>query len=223
MVQNIIHQSCFGVTAKGEALNYFFSIHKKEERPLFFIGGVHGDEPEGVVLAKNLLSWLQKNNTDELNSWLLVPCLNVDGYKSNQRTNSRGVDLNRNFPSHDWSSDHKAPRYYPGPYPKSEIETQMIVRLIEEYRPRCIVHFHSWEPCVVYTGPEGKKFADIVAETTGYRVSEDIGYPTPGSLGQYGWLNCKIPVICVEEKENSDLDSIWPRFQSGLISLLRQK
>lgn len=210
------------MTAKGQHLEYYTSI-SENEKPLLFIGGVHGDEPEGVELSTKLLSWLQKNNTEKVRSWILVPCLNKDGYSTGQRINGRGVDLNRNFPSPDWTAEAKAPRYYPGPYPESEIETQLVTFLIETYKPECVVHFHSWEPCVVYTGHLGLNFAQTIAEGTGYRVAEDIGYPTPGSLGQYAWLVHQIPVVCVEEKENSPLDPIWPRFQSGLISLLCRK
>jgi hypothetical protein len=181
---------------------------------------VHGDEPEGVELAKKFLDWLQKNNKPHLHSWILIPCLNPDGFEKNERTNAHGVDLNRNFPSRDWSSHAKAPRYYPGPGPASEPEVLAVVKLIKEKKPRAIFHFHSWEPCVVYTGAPGKAWAELVAEEVGYEAREDIGYPTPGSLGQYGWLEHQTPVICVEEQEHIELSTIWPRFGSGLQRVL---
>jgi hypothetical protein len=184
---------------------------------------VHGDEPEGVELAQKFLSWLQKNNNEDFHSWVLIPCLNVDGFSKNERTNGNGVDLNRNFPSSDWSPFVKAPRYNPGASPGSEPEVTALVELIQKQKPQAIFHFHSWEPCVVYTGTPGKPWAERVAGTSGYQVREDIGYPTPGSLGQYGWFDQQIPVICIEEQEKIELQKVWPHFSSGLQNVVRRK
>ncbi|PIS11628.1 MAG: DUF2817 domain-containing protein, partial [Bdellovibrio sp. CG10_big_fil_rev_8_21_14_0_10_47_8] len=190
-------------------------------RPLLFIGGVHGDEPEGVELAQQLLSWLQKNNNETFLSWFLIPCLNVDGFSRHERTNGHGVDLNRNFPSQDWSALFKAPRYFPGDSPASEPEVQALVQLIQEKKPQVIFHFHSWEPCVVYTGAPGRAWAQLAAGDSGYTVREDIGYPTPGSLGQYGWMEHQTPVVCIEEQEHSDLALVWPHFKKGLQAVVK--
>lgn len=229
MQGKIFHQTSWALTAQGSPIELYKKSHTLSsfsERPLLFIGGVHGDEPEGVHLAQQLLIWLkEKESTSpkETRPWLLIPCINPDGYSQKQRTNGNGVDLNRNFPSRDWNSEAKAPRYYPGPSPGSEHEVQALVKLIEDEKPQLIVHFHSWEPCVVYTGHPGQRAAEILASGTGYEFREDIGYPTPGSLGQYGWLEHQTPVICIEEQEHIDLNSIWPRFKPGLEMLLTRR
>lgn len=215
----VLHQTSWATSALGNPIEMLCAENSNNSN-ILFIGGVHGDEPEGVELGLKFKDWLQKNNNSSLCSWTLIPCLNPDGYLKNQRTNGNGVDLNRNFPSFDWSSEHKAPRYFPGASPASEPEVKAVVNLIQQKKPQLIVHFHSWEPCVVYTGSPGKKWADIIAQHCGYISREDIGYPTPGSLGQYGWLEQQIPVICIEEQEHIDLSTVWPRFASGLQSLL---
>lgn len=227
MQAKIYHQTSWARSSRGTPLELYKKTHKRDLKatgPILFVGGVHGDEPEGVRLAQEFLRWLQKTEDETskkiLHSWLLIPCLNVDGYLRNERTNDNGVDLNRNFPSHDWNSEAKAPRYYPGPHRGSEAETQAIVQLIEAEKPKLIVHFHSWEPCVVYTGRPAKEASTILAGNTGYEVREDIGYPTPGSLGQYGWLDHKIPVICIEEQERIPLDHVWSHFEGGLTQLM---
>lgn len=229
MQGKIFHLTSWATTERGTPLELYKKTHSSEpqsERPILFIGGVHGDEPEGVRLASELLAWLQheeSQNSEKIRPWILIPCLNPDGYSKNQRTNAAGIDLNRNFPSKDWSPDAKAPRYYPGPSPGSEKEVQALVKLIEDEKPQLIVHFHSWEPCVVYTGAPGKAAAEILASGTDYECREDIGYPTPGSLGQYGWMEHQIPVICIEEQEHIALDKVWPHFKKGLTTLLMGK
>lgn len=233
MSDKIFHQTSWALTATGRPLELYkkahtLAHHAPTEKPILFIGGVHGDEPEGVRLAHDFLQWLleeeklvsQTHGRPRLRPWMLIPCLNADGFHANQRTNSRGVDLNRNFPSSDWNSHMKAPRYYPGPKAGSERETQALIQLIEDEKPQLIVHFHSWEPCIVYTGAQGRRAAEILGEQTGYEVREDIGYPTPGSLGQYAGADKKIPVICIEAQEKSDLATIWPRFSHGLKKLM---
>ncbi|UOF00841.1 DUF2817 domain-containing protein [Bdellovibrio reynosensis] len=229
MQGKIFHQTSWAKTTLGTPIELYKKSHSLEgynEAPLLFIGGVHGDEPEGVRLAEEFLAWLLQQETEEpekIRPWILIPCINPDGYSKKQRTNGNGVDLNRNFPCRDWSSEAKAPRYYPGPSPGSEVEVQALVKLIEDEKPQIIVHFHSWEPCVVYTGAPGKEAAETLATGTGYECREDIGYPTPGSLGQYGWLEHKIPVICIEEQENIDLNLVWPHFKQGLELLVKVK
>lgn len=229
MQGKIFHLTSWAKTALETPIRMYKKTHTSDtfsEQPILFIGGVHGDEPEGVRLAEDFLKWLQQEetqNSEKIRPWILIPCINPDGYSQNQRTNSQGVDLNRNFPCQDWSPEAKAPRYFPGPSPGSELEVQALVKLIEDERPQLIVHFHSWEPCVVYTGEPGKVAAEILATGSGYQAREDIGYPTPGSLGQYGWIEHQIPVVCIEEQEHISLDRVWPHFKIGLEALIKRK
>lgn len=204
------------------------------QNPILLMGGIHGDEPEGVRLAEDTLVWLKgraSSDTDYSGDracapWILIPCLNVDGIARKSRVNSRGVDLNRNYPSKDWSavttlgSTTDASRYFPGPSAGSEPEIQGVVELIEKYEPRLIVHCHSWKPCIVGTGAAAKLDSERLAQSSGYELVEDIGYPTPGSLGSYGWHDKQIPVICIEEQDGlKDLAQIWPRFRKGMTAI----
>lgn len=221
MQNQIIHQSSWALSANGQALPLYKKAHTVEDRlHILLVGGVHGDEPEGVHLAANLLEWLQSQDQNKLHNWMLIPNFNPDGFYARQRTNANGVDLNRNFPSRDWSSESKGPRYYPGPSAGSEPETQALVQLLQQHRFDVIVHFHSWEPCVVYTGSSGRPFAETLGSGSPYEVREDIGYPTPGSLGQYGWLEHATPVVCIEAQEGDSPENVWKLFAPGLKKLL---
>lgn len=221
MSSSYFHQSSWALSAKGQSID-LYGQSPDSTGDLVFIGGMHGDEPEGVRLATELLNWLQKNHkTEDLHPWTLITDINPDGAALNQRTNANGVDLNRNFPTSDWQASSSPSRYYSGPMAGSEPETQAICKLIQLKKPKLILHFHSWEPCIVYTGEPGKAWAQMLSPSSVYPVKEDIGYPTPGSLGNYGWHNCKIPVICIEEQEKSDLSLVWPHFGNVLIKLLR--
>jgi hypothetical protein len=228
-VADIQHWPHWGKTAFGSFIELYASpeFHwSQNTNPILFFGGVHGDEPEGVALAQATLSWLTQYHQEDGNTplcpWLLIPCLNPDGYKAKKRVNGRGVDLNRNYPASNWSPQSEQNRYWPGPNGGSEPETQIIVQIIQQERPRLIIHCHSWEPCIVVTGPPGNHDARRLAEASGYTLQEHIGYPTPGSLSHYGWHDHQIPVICIEEQELlTDLTQSWPRFKKGIQAIFR--
>lgn len=189
------------------------------QNPILLMGGIHGDEPEGVRLASDTLEWLkrQAKSRQNLAPWVVIPCLNVDGYANGTRVNGRGVDLNRNYPSKDWSPEHEKERYFPGPGPGSEPEIQCVVELIQTLRPRLLIHCHSWEPCIIATGDSAHADGARLAANSGYELRGEIGYPTPGSLSRYGWHDNQIPVICIEERHyTEDLSTIWPRFEIAM-------
>lgn len=188
---------------------------------LLFIGGVHGDEPEGVRLANELLAYLGRISTEI--DWVLIPCLNPDGIAKTQRTNANGVDLNRNYPASSWSPEYSKDRYYPGPQASSEPEIKALVDLVNQIQPKIITHFHSWEPCIVYAGEAAKSMATEFHLSSGYELKEDIGYPCPGSLSEWAWKDLKIPVICIEEQEHIPLDKVWPNFQTAFKKILEKR
>ena len=68
---------------------------------ILVIGCFHGDEPQGKYLIEEYLKQTPNTNL------LFIPCLNDYGFKHNVRTNSNGVDLNRNFPTKNWIKSKK--------------------------------------------------------------------------------------------------------------------
>ena len=213
----------WGLSALGQKIPLFYAPKlswPQLKNPLLLIGGMHGDEPEGVALAESCKTWLENEPKVHHSPWILIPCINPDGYHKNLRTNGHGVDLNRNFPSHNWSPEAKAPRYSPGPKANSEPEIQALSDLILQTRPRLIIHFHSWKPCIVCTGKPARPFAQFLAASSKFAIVDDIGYPTPGSLSQFAWHDHQIPVICTEDEEHRNPNLPWQRFGEGLKKII---
>ncbi len=73
-----------------------FKTEIKASKYLYLIGGVHGDEVEGVYVLKELFQWLKNEHSLKDLPMIVLPILNVDGYRSNSRVNAHLVDLNRN-------------------------------------------------------------------------------------------------------------------------------
>ncbi len=184
----------------------------KAPKYLYLIGGVHGDEVEGVYVLKELFEWLKvEHNLKDL-PMIVIPILNVDGYKNQTRVNAHSVDLNRNLPTKDWTTAHTKPRYNPGPKPLSEPENQFLVKLFDKYRPGMIISFHTWKPILNYNG-DCKDVAEFMSGFNKYEIDSDIGYPTPGSLGTFAVEKYHSPVLTFEcpelKKHRETLKEIW--------------
>lgn len=171
---------------------------------VLILGGVHGDEPEGVAAGFGLLRSFMEGF--EYNLHLsLVPALNLDGVLDKSRTNGNGVDLNRNLPTKDWTPEARAPRYFPGTSAGSEPENRAIMSFLEKHKPQLILSLHSWFP-VLNTNGDCRPEAEVIQRWTGYRIDDDIGYPTPGSLGTYAGLERHIPTLTYEIERDIPLD-----------------
>jgi len=173
---------------------------------ILVLGGVHGDEPEGVVAAQKLLEICWKSFAYKLNL-TLVPQFNLDGILKGTRGNARGVDLNRNLPTKDWSPEAKSERYFPGSKALSESENEGLVTFIETHPLEFILTLHSWFP-VLNTNGDCNAAAAIIAARTGYRIDPEIGYPTPGSLGTYAGIEGRCPTLTYEIERDLDFASI---------------
>ena len=185
---------------------------------VLILGGVHGDEPEGNYIALGLLKkWIQ--SFPYKLQVHLVPCFNIEGSLTAQRTNANKVDLNRNLPTKNWTSQFEKERYYPGAKACSERENKHLVEWINNKQLKLILSLHSWNP-MINTNGNCQPEASILAKEVNYKITDDIGYPTPGSLGDYCGLERDIPVITYEAERGLNikqaLDKHVPAIEKAL-------
>ncbi|NQU27636.1 MAG: DUF2817 domain-containing protein [Candidatus Marinimicrobia bacterium] len=161
-------------------------------------GGFHGDEEAGSQLVLELANILTREKLQpEFGRVIIVPVLNPDGLLADTRTNINDVDINRNFPTKNWSPSTKIDKYYSGPAAGSEIETLLAIEIIKKYQPDRIITVHAPLEMINYDGP-ATEIANSMARFLDYPVTSDIGYPTPGSFGTYTGIERNIPVITLE-------------------------
>ncbi len=194
----------FGLTSTGlPILGHRFG---RAGAQVLILGGVHGNEPEGVRAAMGLIRHFTELYSFKLHL-TIVPQFNLDGVLSLSRKNARGVDLNRNLPTKDWTRDVKEEKYFPGHEPNSEPENRALVDWITTQKPRYILSLHSWHPLLNVNG-NCMAEAQALSKLTGYRIEKDIGYPTPGCLGTYCGLERDIPTLTYEIERGLDSQSI---------------
>lgn len=196
----------------------FFSSSKAKTPPknmqelpwawLLFLGGVHGDEIEGIWLMEEVIErW--KLSFPQLSFGIGVWArVNPDGVAANTRLNGRGVDLNRNLPTKDWTPEVKNPRYPPGPVAASEPENVALIKLIEQCKPAAILSAHSFSKFQVNINGPSREWGEKLSKVCGYPVTEDIGYPTPGCLGTYAGKEWGIPTITLEIERGLPKDKV---------------
>ncbi len=186
---------------------------------VLILGGVHGDEIEGVWAALGLLEEFRKKFDFKI-QLTLVPMFNLDGVLARDRRNANKIDLNRNLPSKDWTSEVATERYFPGHKAGSESENQALVSFLDQEKPKMIFSLHSWKPMLNING-DCRAEADIIKEKTGYIIEETIGYPTPGCLGTYAGLEREMPTLTYEIERGLDQASILRTHVPAIIASLK--
>lgn len=204
--KNVLDQVCQKVTvmpgcqsANGIPIFQYDKVGTDPKgKRIFTMALIHGDEiPAGSVAR----SWMERlEGLSPRNNWRVVPVANPDGLNLGTRTNSHGVDLNRNFPSSDWSRSaihhwivkkKRNPRRYPGPGPASEMETQCFIKQFKDFKPDFIISIHTPLAVLDFDGPKLKfpTFSPLPWFSLG---------TYPGSLGRYMWEDHNVPVLTIE-------------------------
>jgi len=184
------------------------------------VGGIHGNEPTGVYVARRLARFL-RDHPKEFDGRTIgvVPEANPDGLSRGTRANAHGVDLNRNFPSENWCRAASSGVSH-GTHPASEPETQAILRAVKMVQPQRIVDVHSIPAgfhCNNYDGP-AEPLARLMSRFNDYPVEADIGYPTPGALGSWAGVDCGIPSITLELPRGISGEDCWENNQDALLA-----
>lgn len=180
----------YGLSQKKKPLvAHIIDPRQSAEDPdnIYIIAAQHGDERNTKPVLDYFLREVKKVSTDFRNDHriIIIPLYNPDGYKNHDRLAADETDLNRDFPTSDGNAENpRAP------------ETRAFLKLMKKYPPYVIYNLHQpFRVVLAYKGDE--ELARPFAQLSDYPLGQDVGYPTPGSLGTWGQEK-KIPVVTVE-------------------------
>jgi len=176
---------------------------------VMFVGGVHGNEASSVYILNSWIDRLESgyDSIPSNKTIIVVPNANPDGLAAGSRTNSRDVDLNRNFPANDWKKDVVMPggslnKGGGGKSPLSELESSAIASYTLSQNPKLVMSYHAVGSLVLGNGAgQADAWAVAYASSVGYWVPSGNGVFDYDTTGAYeDWLRDKhgIPAILVE-------------------------
>lgn len=232
------------VSVNGYPLIYAEFGNKGESTIL--LGGVHPDELNPIPVAFYFAQHLHAHPEAYQGARVIVaPLVNPDGFlsvKHPTRTNANGVDINRNFLTHDWHAKARKlwrkrplPRYFPGHLPNSEIETLFQIDLIERIHPAKVLSIHAPLGFLDLDGPGDRSRAfkglldqrskgwvrSMSKKASNYRIVDYSVYP--GSLGNFSGFERQIPTVTLELQTASPkkTEAYWRQFLPGMLASIR--
>lgn len=215
-----------GASVQGRAieLSLFGPWPALAGNSVLIIGGIHGNENSSVTVAQKLGQHLRGGNLrPNRQTVALIENANPDGFAQHSRNNSRGVDVNRNFPAKNFRPARGGVSRG-GTVAGSEPETQAIMRAIELVRPTLLIAIHSIDDgkhCNNFDGP-ARRVAEAMSRYNKYPVEATIGYPTPGSLGSYAGIDRQIGVITLELPRSASGEQAWAANREALLAAIAE-
>jgi protein MpaA len=203
-------------TSGRHPIPHFAWGREDSKQRILVLGAIHADEISAVSLTFRWLDFVDRqpdNSFVREYSFLFYPLINPDGFyvKPRTRTNSNGIDINRNFETRDWggtaisywkSRANSDPRRFPGRKAGGELETQVVQQAIETFRPQLIISVHAPYKVLDHDGP-----VTFTNELRSPLPVSRLG-SFPGSLGTYAGIERNTPVITPELPSATTIPSL---------------
>jgi len=94
-----------------------------------------------------------------------------------------------------------------------------VIGLIKKYGPTKIISIHQPLHLLNWTGIRGKELARVMQQADGYRISDSVGYPTPGSFGDY--CGERSIAFVTMELPNQSATSAWAKNRGAFLAAIK--
>jgi murein peptide amidase A len=188
-------------------------------RKVLWVGGVHGDEAEGRTVTERLATeFISTPALGTKSTLMIIEDTNPDGRAAGTRENSRGVDLNRNFPAANFepSKNHGATQL-------SEPEAQALAQAVCTFQPDVVMVSHSGHSKELKNAVDPDGPADALAEAFGATAGMSVAnasYPTPGSFGTWAGNEGQLQTLTVEFARGLDPIAAWEQAHNAVLNAI---
>ena len=222
LLENGPRPTIIGFSLAGRPIEvYTFGAGEKE---YLIVAGIHGGyEWNTIALANELITHINEHPevipTDA--TLYIIRNMNPDGearaHGIDGRVNNNGVDLNRNFPSENWTAEWDRDGcwiYRPttgGLYAGSEPETRTVMSFIKARKLEAMISYHSAALGVFPGGvpweEPSKQLAKALSKVTRYPYPPfDTGCEYTGTLADWAVENGVGASVDMELRNHSDTD-----------------
>jgi murein peptide amidase A len=202
--------SIIGLTMLGQPIERWdFKTKSPTAKSYLVLAGVHGNEYEGIELQQAAIAYIYNLSVSGQPldaNFTFIPILNKDGYMLNSRSNINDVDLNRNIPTSNWTSEFKNPKYKPGPHAGSESETKAFLKVFKESALDLVISLHSFEKSLLlYNSANGEydHLVNSLSSALEIPIVRKMDYEVTGSLNTLG-KETQTPILTVEASRAED-------------------
>jgi len=203
-MKTALEVSIIGTTTLGQAIEKWdFKTKNPAAKSYLIIAGVHGNEYERIELQKAAIEYIYNRSVSGQPldaNFTFLPILNKDGFMLNSRSNINDVDLNRNIPTANWTSEFKNPRYKPGSHAGSESETKAFLKAFQESAPDLVISLHSFEKSLLLYNSANGEYDHLVTSLSSaleIPIVSKMDYEVTGSLNTLG-KETQTPIVTVE-------------------------
>lgn len=198
-----------GQSGEHEEIKIFRS-DRKAKRYVYLLGGVHGTDIEGVYLIQKVYEWLSSDHSMKDYPMVIVPILNVDGYRSMTKVNAFGVDLLGNFLM------DKSKR--------SEIQPEILFlkNTTRKFRPGLVIYFSSGKAKIIYD-KQSKDMASFISKLNSYHLEAEDDIENVDHLKHYFMQKHQSQVIefsCPKITKDLSLENLWQHNEKALKELI---
>jgi len=214
--------STIGFSVAGRPIEaYTFGNGGKQ---YLIVAGIHGGyEGNTIALANELITYLI-DNPDVIPSdatLYIIRNMNPDAEARSDdedgRVNNHGVDLNRNFPSSNWTDDWDRDGCWilrpttGGDFGGSEPETRAVMSFVASHKIRAMISYHSAALGVFPGGvpwePASRRLAAALGKATGYPYPPiDTGCDYTGTLADWAVENGADAAVDMELSSHKKTD-----------------
>ncbi|MCB9091054.1 MAG: hypothetical protein H6621_11575 [Halobacteriovoraceae bacterium] len=140
-----------------------FKSDAKGKKFIYLVAGIRGDEVEGQYVLKQLLLWLSQNHDMPDYPVIIIPSLNIDGYRNVTKENAHGIDLLQDFPCSEFNTEKKK---------EFEPESTFLVKLFKKYTPKIFINFSSGKPPLINHSDNSKNLASFISKLNFYDMKK---------------------------------------------------